>query len=109
MRLPVPKFLAMTSAHVQIADGTDENGALKIVKELDNIMGRFEQSNSVAYTKEGAKVTLKAKLFIFEKLNEIPDEMSGFCTVNNTKYDIVHISKKLNPDATIHHIVLELI
>lgn len=108
MKLPVPKFLATTSAHVQIADGTDENGALKVVKELD-VKGRHEQSNAIVYTKEGVKVTLRAKLFIFEKFDEIPDDTSGFCTVNGIKYDIVHTSKKLNPDGSVHHIVLELI
>lgn len=108
MKLPVPKFLATASAIVQIADGTDENGALKVVSEVD-VKARLEQSNAVVYTKEGTKVTLKAKLFIFEKFEEIPDDASGFCTVNGIKYDIVNTSKKRNPDNSVHHIVLELI
>lgn len=108
MKLPVPNFLATASADVQIANGTDENGALNIVKKVD-VKARLEQSNSVVYTKEGTKVTLRAKLFIFEKFDEIPDDTSGFCIVNEIKYDIVNVSKKRNPDNSVHHIVLELI
>lgn len=108
MKLPVPKFLATASANVQIADGTDENGALNIVKKVD-VKARLEQSNAVVYTKEGTKVTLRAKLFIFEKFDEIPDDASGFCTVESIKYDIVKTSKKRNPDNSVHHIVLELV
>ena len=108
MKLPVPKYLATASAIVQIADGTDENGALNIVKEID-VKARLEQSNSVVYTKEGTKVTLRAKLFIFEKFDEIPDDALGFCIVNEIKYDIVNASKKRNPDNSVHHIVLELV
>lgn len=108
MKLPVPKFLATASAHIQIADGTDENGALNIIKTVD-VKARLEQSNAVVYTKEGTKVTLRAKLFIFEKFDEIPDASSGFCIIQDIKYDIVNTSKKRNPDNSIHHIVLELI
>lgn len=108
MRLPVPKYLATASAVVKIADGTDENGALNIVKEVD-VSARLEQSNSVIYTKDGTKVTLKAKLFIFDKLDEIPNDVSGFCIVEGNTYDIANTSKKRNPDNSVHHIVLELI
>ena len=108
MKLPVPKFLATASAVVQIADGTDENGALNIVKKVD-VKARLEQSNAVVYTKEGTKVTLRAKLLIFENLDEIPDNASGFCTVEGIKYDIVKTSKKRNPDNSVNHIVLELV
>lgn len=108
MRLPVPKYFATASAVVKIADGTDENGALNIVKEVD-VSARLEQSNSVIYTKDGTKVTLKAKLFIFDKLDEIPNDASGFCIVEGNTYDIANTSKKRNPDNSVHHIVLELI
>lgn len=108
MKLPVTKFLANEDANIQIANGTDENGALNIVDKVD-VKVRFEQSNSVVYTKEGTKVTLKAKLFMFEKFDKIPDDASGFCTINNIKYDIVNSSKKMNPDGSVNHIVLELI
>ena len=108
MKLPVPKFLATASADVQIADGTDENGALNIVKKVD-VKARLEQSNAVVYTKEGTKVTLRAKLFIFENLDEISDNALGFCTVEGIKYDIVKTSKKRNPDNSVNHIVLELV
>ena len=108
MKLPVPKFLATASADVQIADGTDENGALNIVKKV-GVKARLEQSNAVVYTKEGTKVTLRAKLFIFENLDEIPDNASGFCTVEGIKYDIVKTSKKRTPDNSVNHIVLELV
>lgn len=108
MRLPVPKYLATASAVVKIADGTDENGALNIVKEVD-VSARLEQSNSVIYTKDGTKVTLKAKLFIFDKLDEIPNDASGLCIVEGNTYDIANTSKKRNPDNSVHHIVLELI
>ena len=108
MKLMVPKYLAKADALVQIADGTDENGALKVVKTID-VKARLEQSNAVVYTKEGTKVTLRAKLFIFEKLDAVPDNAHGFCTVNGEKYDIANTSKKRNPDNTVHHIVLELV
>lgn len=108
MRLPKLNFLATASANIQIANGTDENGDLKIVGNINNIAARFEQSNSVAYTKEGTKVSLKAKLFIFERLDEFPDDLSGFCTVNDVKYDIIESSKKRNPDNSVHHVVLGL-
>ena len=99
MNLPIPKFLATASATINIADGTD----------TFDTKARLEQSNGVVYTKEGVKVSLKAKLFIFEKFDRIPDDAEGFCTVEGEKYDIVHTSKKRNPDNSVHHIVLELI
>lgn len=108
MKLLVPKFLATQTAIVQIADGTDENGELKITNEFE-VPSRLEQSNAVIYTKEGTKVTLKAKLFIFEQFDKVPDNASGFCSVNSIKYDIAHASKKRNPDGSVHHIVLELV
>lgn len=108
MRLPVPKFLATEGAKIQIADGTDENGVLKVVNEFD-VKCRFEQGNFVAYTKEGEKLTLKGKTFIFEKLDAFPDDTEGYCTIDEITYDIVHASKKRNPDGSINHIVLELI
>ena len=108
MQLYVPKFLANKDAIIKIADGTDENGALNIVNEIE-VKCRFEHSNSVTYTKEGAKITLKGKVFVFDKFELFPNDVSGYCTVCETKYDIVHSSKKFNPDGSINHIVLELI
>lgn len=108
MQLPIPKFLATASAEISISDGTDENGALKIVDTF-GAKARLQQDNSVVYTKDGVKVTLKAKLFVFEKFDRIPDDAHGFCTVNNEKYDIVNTSKKRDTDNSVHHIVLELI
>lgn len=107
MKLPTLKFLSNTKSSVKIADGTDENGSLNIVRQID-ISARFEQSNSVVYTKEGQKVTLKGKLFIFEKLDEFPDDLSGICVVNDINYDIANSSKKRNPDGSVNHITLEL-
>ena len=108
MKFQVPKYLALANAHVQISNGTDENGALKVENEFD-VGCRLQQSNSVTYTKEGTKVTLKAKLFVFEKFDNFPDDTSGFCTVDGVKYDIVNSSKKRNPDNSVNHIVLELV
>lgn len=109
MMLAVPKFLATESAAIEIAGGTDENGALKIVSTFD-VKCRHQQSNSVVYTKEGTKVTLKGKAFIFEQFELFPDnDASGFCTIGGIKYDMVHSSKKRNPDGSVNHIVLELI
>lgn len=108
MKLPTPKRLATKDIKVQIANGTDENGVLNIVDVFD-VKCRFEQSNSVAYTKEGEKLTLKGKAFIFEKLEKFPDDASGLCTVGEIQYDIVHSSKKYDPYGSINHIVLELI
>lgn len=108
MGLPVPKFLARTSASIQIVSGTDENGAPNVVSEF-NVNCRSEQSNAVAFTKEGRDVPLKSKVFIFEKFESFPDEIAGFCTINSVRHDIVNGSKKLNPDGSINHIVLELI
>lgn len=108
MKLPTLKSLATGSAFIQIADGTDENGALNIISEFE-VPCRNEQSNSVVYTKEGMKITLRAKLIIFERFEDIPDDAHGFCTVNGVKYDIFNTSKKRNPDNSVNHIVLELI
>lgn len=107
MKLPTPKFLAKEDAKVQISEEIDENGALKVTKEFD-VKSRLEQSNDVIYTKEGTKVSLRAKLFVFEKFDEFPDDAKGFCVVSNEKYDIAHTSKKRNPDSSVNHIVLEL-
>ena len=109
MKLPVPKFLATASANIQIANGTDENGALNIVSSVDDVGCRLEQSDEVVYTRDGTKVTLRAKLFIFDKFEEIPDDAHGLCTVGGNKYDIANTSKKRNPDNSVNHIVLELI
>lgn len=108
MKLPTLSFLTKEEVKIEVSDGTDENGALDIKKSFE-VKARFEQSNSVIYTKEGTKVSLRGKLFIFEKLDEFPDDMSGFCTIDETKYDIVHASKKRNPDNSVNHVVLELI
>lgn len=108
MNLPIPKFLATASAELEIADGTDENGLLNIVDRV-NVKARLEQSNSVVYISEGKKVTLRAKLFVFEKFERIPDDAQGFCIVDGKQYDIANTSKKRSPDNSIHHIVLELV
>ena len=42
MKLPVPKFLATASANIQIANGTEENGALNIVSSVDDVGCRLE-------------------------------------------------------------------
>jgi hypothetical protein len=108
MKLPAPKFLAKIDAKVQIADGTDENGAPNIDNEFD-VKCRHESSNAVIFTKDGREVPLKGKVFIFEKFESFPDDITGFCTIGTIQYDIAHASKKLNPDGSINHIVLELI
>lgn len=109
MKLPTLKHLAKASATIKLAEGTNENGDLNVVKELENVAVRLEQSSAVVYTNEGKKVTLKAKIFLFEKLEEIPDEAHGFCIINGIQYDIANTKKLLNPDSSVHHIVLELI
>lgn len=108
MKLQVPKFLAKTSAKIQIVDGTDENGAPHIVSEFD-VKCRSERSNAVRFTNEGREVPLKAKAFIFEKFESFPDEITGFCTIGTVKHDIVNACRQLNPDGSINHIRLELV
>lgn len=108
MRLPTPKFLASKEISVQIGQGTDENGALKIDDKFD-VKGRVEQNNSVIHTKDGTKVSLKAKAYIFSQLDKFPNDTSGTCTIDDVTYEIVNTSKKLCPDGSVHHIVLELI
>lgn len=109
MKLPSLNYLATASAIVQIADGTDENGAPKIVKEIQCDC-RVEQENKTVYLKDGRQVTLMMKLFIFDKLDEFPtlEKISGFCTIFNYKYDIAIVKILLNPDGSRNHIVLEL-
>lgn len=108
MKLPVPKFLAVHEANIQLASGTDENGSLNIVSDF-TVRCRFQEGNTVAYTNEGDKIHLKGKAFILEGFcNFTEDSTQGFCIVNGIKYDIKHISKKYNPDGSINHIVLEL-
>ena len=108
MKLPTLKHLATKSAIVQIADGTDENGSPKVVKEI-SCDCRVEQENKTIYLKDGRQVTLMMKLFIFEKLDDFPNEISGFCTIFNYKYDIAIAKTFYNPDGSKNHIVLELI
>lgn len=108
MKLPTPKFLAKTIANIQITDGTDENGASNIVSTF-NVKCRSEQGNAVIFTNEGREVPLQAKVFIFERFESFPDDITGFCTIGSIKYDIAHGSKKLNPDGSINHIELELV
>lgn len=108
MKLPTLKHLAKKSAIVQIADGTDENGSLKIVKEIP-CNCRVEQQNKTIYLKDGRQATLMMKLFIFEKLDEFQEDASGYCTIFNYKYDIAAIKTCLNPDGSKNHVVLELI
>lgn len=108
MRLPTPKFLANTNTIVEIGNGTDVNGELKIVDTFP-LKCRFEQSNDIIYLKEGEKVSLKGKCFFFDNLERFPDKFSGFCTVNDVKYGIANSSKKFNPDGSINHVVLGLI
>ena len=102
-----PKFLMNTPVFITFTDGIDENGAAKLLKEVTT-SARVETSNSVVYDAEGKKARLKAKAFIFEKLEQFPDEMKGTCYVGNLKYDIHLGSKKRNPDGSVNHIVLEL-
>lgn len=108
MRLPVPKFLATTDSNIQIADGTNENGELNIVEQI-NVKCRFEKGNGSIYTKEGIKVPLQAKVYIFEKLDKFPEVICGKCTSSNCTYDIANAKRLINPDGSVHHIVLELI
>ena len=108
MKLPTLKYLATASAIVQIADGTDENGAPQIVKEI-SCDCRVEQENKTIYLPDGRQATLMMKLFIFESLDNFPENISGFCTIFNYKYDIAVGRTYLNPDGTKNHIVLELV
>lgn len=107
MKLNRPKFLATENVIIEIADGTDENGALNIVSVVET-KARVESTNSIVYTKEGVKTTLKQKLFIFDRFDKIPDCASGFCTVNNIKYDVAFTAKYKNPDGTMNHVLMGL-
>lgn len=107
MKLPVPKFLATKQAHIKFFDGTDENGAEEIQSEVD-VSCRLQSYDGTTYTKDGQKVSLKAKVFVFEKLESFPEEVTGKCTVDCSDYNIATASRKLNPDGTVNHIVLEL-
>jgi hypothetical protein len=110
MKLPVPKFLAVTNMTVELCE-LDENGAHKILSTFD-VECRFEESHSVVYTKEGKKATLSGKAFIFEKLDKFPNDpetIIGHCKVNDVTHNISHAIRKLNPDGSINHIVLGLI
>lgn len=100
-------FLATESIVLDVTNGTNEDGAKEVVSTIV-VKARVEQGNSVVYTKEGEKITLSMKLFIFEQFEAFPDDLSGFCTVYGNKYDIFKGSKKRNPDGSINHIVVEL-
>ena len=108
MNLQQLKFLAKAEVDVQISSGTDENGSLKIVDTF-GCKARVEQHNKVIYLKDGQKATLLMKVFIFENLEKFPDNISGYCTAFNYKYDIANGSKKRNQDGSVNHIVLELV
>lgn len=109
MKLPVPKFLAVTNMTVELSE-LDENGAHKIISTFD-VGCRFEENHSVVYTKEGKKATLSGKAFIFEKLDKFPNDpekISGYCKVSGVTHHISYAIRKLNPDGSINHIVLGL-
>lgn len=99
--------VANSKAHVQLGNKFDENGELEIIKEFD-VKARKESSNSTVYTREGVRVNLKKKLFIFESLAEFKGMDHGFCTIDEERFDIATIKTLLNLDGTINHIVLEL-
>ena len=103
-----PKFLANKSITVHIADGHDENGELKIV-QIEEFKARVETDNSIVYTKEGRKTTLKAKAFIFENVDNLSVEMEGKCIVEGSEYIIQSVAKMLNPDGSVNHFKLGLI
>lgn len=107
MKLPTLKHLATESIEVKIANGTDENGSPKISKTV-SCKCRAEQTSEIVYLKDGRKVTLLMKLFIFDKLDEFPTEFSGFCTIFNYTYDIAAVRRLLNPDGSLNHIELRL-
>lgn len=110
MKLPVPKFLAVTNITIELSDGLDENGSHKIVSTFD-VGCRFEESHSVVYTNEGKKTTLSGKAFIFEKLDKFPNnpnDIVGRCKVRDGEYHISQAIRMLNPDGSVNHIVLGL-
>ena len=104
-----PKLLAKTDLLIKIADGYDENGSPKIAKEL-TVQARHQSDCSTIYTKDGHKITLRAKVFIFEGFEELHEGMTGQCIMGtDVEYDIVNASRKTNPDGSTNHFVLELI
>lgn len=107
MKLPTLKGLATSHANVEISNGTDENGSVTVEKEIPCDC-RVEQRNDVVALKDGRQVTVLMKVFIFDKLDEFPDNILGFCTLFNYRYDIAKGSIKRNPDGSVNHIVLEL-
>ena len=104
-----PKFLAKSDLLIKIAEGYDENGSLKIAKEV-MVKARHQSDCSTVYTKDGHKITLRAKVFIFENFDELYEGMTGQCIMGtDVEYDIVNASRKTNPDGTTNHYVLELV
>lgn len=107
MKLSVPSFLAKKEIDLKLFNGTDANGENIIAVEL-SVGCRLELANGTTYTKEGKRVPLSGKVFIFDKLGSFPDEVSGTCKIGTVNYDIAKASVKHNPDGTVNHIVLEL-
>lgn len=100
-----PKFLANESIAVHIADGTNENGALKIVQVVD-LKARIEAANEIVYLPDGKKGTLKQKAFVFEDLDKLPERFEGKIVVGNVEYILVSVRLCLNPDGSRNHFVL---
>lgn len=105
--LYVPEFLAKEDVLVKISDGLDENGSPKITSE-NLVKARIESSNSVAYTKDGQKVRLSLKAFIFKGHENFYVGMSGECIVEGKEYKVVTTKKLENPDGSVNHYVLGL-
>ena len=108
MKLYTPKHLATIQAAIEFADGTDENGNIKCLSYAV-VNGRLESSNSIAYTQDGRKVSLSAKLFIFEQTHLFSLKTEGKCKIGDTEFLIANVTIRMNPDGSVNHVVLGLI
>lgn len=101
------KQLAKTPISLKITDGLDENGSPKVVQEVE-AKARVESTSTVVYTKDGQKVTLSKKAFIFDNLETFQNPIEGICLVEGKEHKVVTSAFLTNPDGSLNHIKLGL-
>lgn len=109
MKLPTPKFLANQLIQIEFHDDkTDVNGNNVVLSSLE-VMCRYQESNETSYLKDGKKVRLVGKAFVFDKLDEFPEKIIGKATIGTDSHEVFKGERFKNPDGSVNHIVLEMV
>lgn len=107
-KLLYPKNLDVSEFKLEVADGYNSNGTLKIVYTY-NGKCRFEESHKQIRDADGKLLMLEGKAYIGEDVAPNLKRISGLVTINGVQYQIYKASRPRNPDGTVNHTKLELI